>query len=511
MPDNTINNKRIAKNTMILYVRMIIMTLISLYTARIVLSTLGFENYGIYQVVGGVVVLFSFLNNGLSSASNRYITAEIAKNDTDSGQKTFNVCLQAHLLIALVVLIIAETVGLWIVNNILEIPEGKTFAANVVYQFSVITAIISIVSTPFNATIIAYERMNIYAYIAIFDAFMKLAIVFLIQIFSGDKLICYAFLLLAVSIVHIIINYIYCHRSFLICRLKKVKDTPLLKSIFKFTSWSLLGQSCIVGTNQGVTLLLNYFCGVTVNAAMGISNQILNIVNQFVGNFQTAFRPQIIKSYVSNNIEYLQSLIMRSSKLTSCLMLIFIIPILLQIEHILNLWLGAYPEYTIEFVRWTLIALFFDSLTGPLWMTIGAQTDIKKYQIWTSLFFSMNFFIGWIILLLDIFPPYYVVIVRVFVFIILIAVRLYFTKKFFIQFKVNEWITDVLLKSTLVLAISFFGVHYALQSINVAVWQEIILAVLLSELLVCSLSYSFLLSRAERNFIKKIINKILRR
>lgn len=511
MEDISANNKRIAKNTISLYARMIIMTLISLYTSRIVLSALGFEDYGLYQVVGGVIIFFSFLNNGLSAASNRYITAETAKNNTESGIRTFNICLQAHILIALVIFVIAETIGLWIINNILEIPEGKNFAANIVYQFSVITTIISIICTPLNATIIAYERMNIYAYIAIFDAIMKLAIVFLIQAFNGDRLILYAFLLMAVSIIHTLINYIYCYKSFLICRLKMVKDATLLKSIFKFTSWSILGQSCIVSTNQGVTLLLNYFYGVTVNAAMGISNQILNMVNQFVASFQTAFRPQIIKSYVNNNTEYLHSLIMRSSKITSCLMLMLIVPILLQIQHILTLWLGAYPEYTIEFVCWTLIALFFDSITGPLWMTIGAQTDIKTYQIWTSLFFSMNFFIGWIMLLFGRFPPYSVVIVRVFVFIMLIVVRLYFTKKYFKQFNVIEWVTGVLWKSTLVFVISFFGVYYILHTINIPVWQEVVLTVLLSELIVCGLSYSLLLTEAERSFIKRIFKKILHR
>ena len=501
------NNKRIAKNTIILYVRMIIMMLISLYTSRIVLSTLGFDDYGVYQVVGGVIILFSFLNNGLSAASNRYIIAEIAQGEIESGRKVFNVCFQSHLLIALIILILAETIGLWVVNSILNIPETRVFAANVVYQLSIISAIISIINSPFNTTLIAYERMNIFAYLAVFDAIMKLLIVYLIQILSGDKLIYYAIFLLIVTLLHSSINYIYCIKNFVICRLKRVKDIQLLKSIFGFTSWSLLGQSCIVGTNQGIAVLINYFCGVTVNAAMGISNQILNLVNQFVTNFQTAFRPQIVKSYVNNDLEYLQSLIMRSSRITSCLMLVFTIPIIVELPHLLTLWLGEYPEYSVEFARWTLIALFFDNITGPLWMTINAQTDIKKYQIWTSLFFSMNFFIGWLILSLNIFPPYSVMMVRLVIFIILIGVRLYFTKKFFRGFGIGEWLLQVLLKSIFVLVISYICASIFSAFLNLSMWGEILSVTIVSEVIICILCYMFLLSKSERDFIQRIIQK----
>lgn len=505
MNDQSANNKRIAKNTLILYARMIIMMLISLYTSRIVLSTLGFDDYGVYQVVGGVIVLFSFLNNGLSAASNRFITAEIGKGDTESGQRVFNVCFQSHLLIAFIILVIAETIGLWVVNTILNIPETRAFAAHVVYQLSVVSAIIGVINSPFNTTLIAYERMNIFAYFAVFDAVMKLLIVYFVQVINGDKLILYAIFLLIVTLLKFALNYIYCIKKLSICHLKRVKDIQLLKSIFSFTSWSLLGQSCIVATNQGISIVINYFCGVIVNAAMGVSNQILTVVNQFVTNFQTAFRPQIVKSYVNKNYEYLQSLIMRSSRITSCLMLIFIVPIIVELPHLLNLWLGEYPEYSVEFARWTLVALFFDNITGPLWMTINAQTNIKKYQIWTSIFFSMNFFIGWLILSLGIFPPYSVMIVRVIVFIILIGVRLYFTKIFFEGFKVSEWLTEIMLKSMLVFTISSVCMYALSNSLSLSMWQELICIVIASEIIVCCLCYIGLLTKTERDFIHKII------
>ena len=511
MTDST-NNKRIAKNTIILYVRMVIMMLISLYTSRVVLKALGIDDFGIYQVVGSIIVLFSFLNNGLSAASNRFITAEISKGTTESGRIVFNVCLQSHILIALIIFIFAETIGLWLVNSVLKIPETRMYAANIVYQISIINSIISIISSPYNTTLIAYEKMDIFAYLAVFEAIIKLVIVFLICIIPGDKLILYAFFLLIASVITICINYIYCNKKIIICKFSWVKDKSLLKSIFKFTSWSLLGQTCIVGTNQGVMILVNYFCGVAVNAAMGISNQVMNIVNQFVTNFQTAFRPQIVKSYTSNAYEYLQSLITRSSKITSCLMLVFIVPILFELPHVLSLWLGEYPEYSVEFAQWTLIALFFDNITGPLWMTINAQTEIKKYQIWTSVFFSMNFFLGWAILIAGIFPPYAVVIVRSFVYLFLICVRLYYTKKYFSYFSIKSWTVDVLLKSTAVFGISAFSVFLFVKHINLPIWQELISVVTFSEIIVCALCYMILFSKSERRFIKNIIKtKILRK
>lgn len=491
---------------------MIIMTLISLYTAKVMLNVLGFEDYGIYQIVGSIVVLFSFLNKGLSAASSRFITAEIATNNVENGNRTFNVCLQAHFIIAFIIFIIAETIGLWIVNCVLKIPEGRMFAVNVIYQFSIINTIVNILCSPFNTTITSYERMNIYAYLAIFDSVMKLAIVFVIQVIDSDKLIFYALLLLIVSILHAFLNNIYCYKNFPICHIKKVWDKSLLKSIFKFTSWSLLGQSCIVGTNQGVNVLINYFCGVTVNAAVGVSNQVMSVVTQLISNFQMAFRPQIVKSYVNNETVYLQSLITRASKISSCLMLFSITPILLLLPNILHLWLGNYPDYTIEFVRWTLIALFFDSITGPLWMTINSQTNIKSYQIWTSLFFSMNFFIGWLILWPGIFPPYSVMIVRVFVFIALIGVRLYFTKKHFKDFSIKEWVFNVLLKSIFMFILSYGSLYLLQQQISLSIWQELILIILLSELILITLSYMILMSENERLFVKNIIKtKILKR
>jgi len=226
-----------------MYVRMLIMMLIALYTARVILQTLGVDDYGIYNVVGGIIVFFTILNNGLASASSRYITAEVGAGTKESGIKVFNVCLQAHAVIAFIIFLLAESVGLWIVNMVLKIPESRMLAANVVYQISIITAFINIIYSPFNTAILAYEKMNIYAYFAILDAFNKLLIVFILQVVDTDKLVLYAILVFIASTITSVVNIGYCFKKFEICVIRKVKDIVLLKSIFGFTSWSLIGQS----------------------------------------------------------------------------------------------------------------------------------------------------------------------------------------------------------------------------------------------------------------------------
>lgn len=511
MSDNSSRNKLILKNTMFMYARMLIMMLIALYTARVVLQTLGVDDYGIYNVVGGIIVFFTILNNGLASASSRYITAEVGAGTVESGTKVFNVCLQAHAVIAFIILFLAETIGLWIVNAVLNIPESRMFAANVVYQISIITAFINIMYSPFNTSILAYEKMNIYAYFAILDAFNKLLIVFVLQVVSTDKLVLYAILVFLASTITSAVNIGYCFKKFKICSIRKVKDLDLLKSIFGFTSWSLMGQACIVGTNQGVTFLINYFCGVAVNAAMGVSNQVVSFVNQFVTNFQMAFRPQIVKSYVNNEVEYLKSLILRSSKISGCLMLIFVVPLLLETSNVLTLWLGEYPQYSIEFAQWALVAVFFDNLSGPLWMVINSQTRIKEYQLWTSVFYSMTFIGAWIVLLLNIFPPYYVIIVRLCVFLILIGVRLRFTHIFFNSFNISEWLYRVLFRETLVFAVAYAVGLLLIENLRVSPLVEIIIVSVVVDMIVVIASFYFILSESERNFFINFIKNKLHR
>lgn len=502
-------NKVIIKNTLYMYGRMLIMLLISLFTARVVFNTLGVNDYGTYNLVAGIIVFFTFLNNGLSAATKRYITAEIAKGDNRSISHVFYICILAHLIIALIILVLAETVGLWGVNNILNIPADRMYAANWVYQLSVVATILNIVQSPFGSVIVAYEKMNIYAYFTIFDAVAKLFIIYMVQAVDGDKLIIYAFLIFGVSIVNMLLYRIYTYRTFPVCRLNERKgDKPLLKEIFSFMSWSLAGQAAVVGTNQGVSVLVNIYYNVAVNAAMGVSNSITNIINGFITNFQVAFNPQIVKSYVSKDYSYLQSLIIRSSKLSSFLVLIFIVPLFFEAGNVLTLWLGNYPHYAVEFCIFTLFAIYFDAISAPLWMTVYAQKDIKAYQIVISLVYSLNFFIGWIVLFLGA-APYSVITVRIFVFIALAGIRLFYTKKYFEQFNTKKWFIDVLLKSIFILLVSSVFTGIIVYFIECNKFIHVVLTTLISLCITLPMIYFLGLTLNERIFIKeKLLSRL---
>lgn len=500
------NNRRIMKNAMYMYIRMFVMMILSLYTSRIILQTLGFENYGIYNIVGGIVVFFSFLNNGLSTATKRYITANIADNDIDKGRHTFNVCIQAHLLISIIIFVLAELLGPLFIKYYLNIPEGREIAAQAVYQVSVITAILSIIQSPFGAAIVAYERLNIYAYYSIIDVVLKLLIVYLIQVLPGDTLITYSLLLLAVCIFNFVFYRIYCYRNFPICKYKKIKDKDMLKEIFKFMSWNTLGQVTVVGSNQGVSILINMFYNVTANAAMGISNTITNIVGQFTSNFMVAFNPQIIKSYNLKEYDYLRTLVLRSTKITSYLYILLIIPIVFEIDKVLSLWLGDYPPYSVEFCIFTLCCMYIDSISAPIYMVIYSQTNIKNYQIAISSVYSLCFFAGWIVLLLG-GAPYSVMIVRLLVLICLLSLRLYFLKKVFLQFNIKEWLMEIILKSSIIVAIS---ISCTLLFFNILKCQILLHVCIISMFTLCInvfLMYKFGLNQSERQFINRIIEK----
>lgn len=441
-----VDNKRIAKNTLYMYLRMLVTMVVSLFTTRINFQALGVDNFGIYNIVGSVIVFFTFINSGLTTATRRYITAELAQGNEDSQRNVFNLAIWAHILIALIIVILGETIGLGVVNNLLNIPDDRMMAANVVYQLSIFTAVLNIMQAPYTAAITANERMNIYAYISIFDIFAKLGVAYGVMIIAGDKLIIYGVLLTIASTLVIFINRIYCHRVFSMCRYKKPHNRNLLREMFGYMGWNLTGQGAIVLTNQGVSVLVNIFFNVAANAAMGVSNQITGIVTHFVSNFQVAFHPQITKLYVSRNYSDLIRLANRCSRISSYLVLVFIIPICFQVNNFLTLWLGDYPTYAVEFCVITLIAIFIDSMSAPLWMILSADKNVKKYQIVISSIYAMNFLISWIVLNLG-FPPYSVIVVRVIVYCIAVTARLLLVKEKIPVFPMVLWLKEVPLKT----------------------------------------------------------------
>lgn len=377
---NSANNKRIAKNTLLLYVRMLFGMLVSLYTSRVILQTLGVEDYGVYNVVGGVITMFTFLNGAMSSATSRYITFEIGKGNMEQLKKVFSSALQIHAIIALLIVILGETVGLWFLMNELVIPDGRMDAAMWVYQCSVVTAVVTIMSVPYNADIIAHEKMSAFAYISVLEIILKLAIVYLLVVLPFDKLKVYAVLVLMVGL---LIRYIYtryCHKHFEESHYIHHIDKPLLKEMSSFAGWSFWGNLAGILYTQGLNMMLNIFFGPVVNAARGIATQIQGVVQQFVGNFQMALNPQITKTYASGELDKMHSLMFRSARFSFMLLFFLSLPIILETNYILTLWLGIVPENTVIFARIIIAISLIYTIANPCVIANQATGKVKVYQ-----------------------------------------------------------------------------------------------------------------------------------
>lgn len=376
------SNKRLAKNTILLYFRMLLTMAVSLYTSRIVLNVLGIEDFGIYNVVGGIVVVLSFLNSAMAGATQRYLNIELGRKDDKQLRKVFSTSLLIHLGISVVILLLAETVGLWFLNTYLNIPAGRLTAANWVYQFSIAAFIVSIISVPYNATIIAHERMSAFAYISILEVLLKLAIVFMLTIASFDKLIFYAFLIFLTGVIIRIVYGLYCNKKFEECRVESWSvDKPLLKNMLSFSSWTILGNLSYIFHTQGVSIVMNVFFGATINAAQGIANQVNTVVKGFMSNFLQALNPQIVKTYAENDLSTMHKLILRGSRISYFLVAIFAFPLILEAPMILKIWLNTFPDYSIIFVRLVLCLSLCESFSGLLSTAQGATGKIKIYQI----------------------------------------------------------------------------------------------------------------------------------
>lgn len=423
---NNNHNKHIAKNTMYLYIRMVLVMLVQLYTSRVILRVLGIEDYGIYNIVGIIVVSFSFVTGPLSIVTQRFFSFELGRNNISKIKDVFSMSLIVHIILSIFILILSETIGLWFLNNKMDIPIDRLYAANWVYQCSIFTFILNILNTPFNSAIIAYEKMSFYAYLSIFEIISKLFIVYLLLLISTDRLILYSLLIVFVTLIITTIYKIYCNRYLKNIKFIFVCDKILLKQLMNFSGWSLFGAIASMSANQGLNLLLNIFCGVTVNAAMGISNQVSSSINQFVTNFQTAFRPQIVKSYAGGEIDCLHKLICQSSKFSFLLLFMIICPLMFNLDFILHLWLGNnVPEYTSQFCRFMLLYTLIESLSAPIWMTVQATGMIRKYQLCISSLFLLNIIISYLFLKYG-FKPTVVLNIKCFMALLYLMYRLFY-------------------------------------------------------------------------------------
>lgn len=379
------NKKRVAKNTLFLYFRMILIMVVSLYTSRVILAQLGIRDYGINNVVGGVVSMFAFLNSSMATATQRFLTYALGKGDGDRLRKTFAASMNIHIFIALVIVLLAETIGLWFVNAKLVIPQDRMFAANVVYQFSILSFCVNIIQVPYDAVLIAHEKMSIYAYISILETILKLVIVYMLSISPFDKLITYSILFFAVTLFIRFTYQIYCKKHYAESKFMLFWDKDLYRQMSGFAGWNLFGSLAWLCRNQGLNIILNLFFGPVVNAARGVANQVSGAVMNFISNFQTALNPQITKEYAVGQIKEMEKLAYLGIKFSYIILFMLAFPLMLNIQFVLGIWLVKVPEWTSIFVILTLVDSLVGNLFGvPLMTSLSATGNIRNYQIVVS-------------------------------------------------------------------------------------------------------------------------------
>ena len=502
-----VDNKRIAKNTAMLYIRMIILMAVTLYTSRVILAVLGVDDYGIYSLIGGIIALFSFISHALVQAMQRFFNVALGLQDRKRYHRVYVMGYNIFFLFSAFLLIVGETVGLWFVNNKLNIPAGRETAAFWVYQIPIITLIVQLLRTPDNASIIAHERMNFYAYISVGEALIKLGIVFLLKLFTFDKLILYVLLYLAASAFINLIYKIYCNNKFEECRYNWLWDKSLFKELLSFSGWTLLSNGSRTVTMQGENIFLNQYYSVSVNAARGVASQVYNAVNTFLTNFVTAFNPQLTKSFAAGEMKEHFSLLFRASKFSFYLLLVLVIPIIFNLESLLGAWLVEVPKYTREFCEFVLLAYLVDALVKPLGTSISANGNIKGIQISIAVVFVIQLFASFFALRAG-WPPY---IVSVFILVshsVHYLFYIYFCKKL-CGLDLTTYFKQVLLPLIPICIISPILPWY-LQRFSTGIWVALGLCVA-DVLWVLLFVWLLGLDKAEKGFVKSTITKYLRR
>lgn len=419
---------------------------VTLFSSRVILGALGVSDYGIYNVVGGIVAMMSFLNSAMAGATQRYLSFDIGKGDINSLQKTFSATLSVHFLIAFIVFLLGETIGLWYINYKMVYPPERAIAVNIVFQFSLLTLFLDIIQVPYNALILARERMNVYAYVSILEAGLKLVVAFSLLWFGVDKLILYSILTFClVFIIRNIYKY-YCKRNFPESKYKFEYNKSYFVELISFSGWNLFGTMSLVTKNQGVNMILNLFFGTMINASYGIAMQVQGAVTQFVSNFQTALNPQIIQNYASGNKEKSVSLMFLGAKFSFLLMMILVFPLIFNVETILKIWLGQVPEYTSLFIKISLITILIDSLSGPLMTGILATGKIKYYNVIIGSFNILTLPCSYILLKFG-FPPTVAFQILLTFSIFSFLLRFFLVKKEF-QINISDFLKKVFLRIT---------------------------------------------------------------
>ena len=500
-----VNDKRIAKNSLMLYSRMFLSMIVGLYTSRVVLQTLGVEDFGIYGVVGGIVTMMGFLNSSMNNVSSRYIAFELGKGANSQLKQIFCTAVIIHLLIASIIVIIGETIGMWFLCNKLVIPESRLYAAKWVLQLSILSAAISITQTPYSACIIAHEKMEIYAYFELLHVFLKLLIVYLLVVSDWDKLIVYSILVATTTIFMQVLYRFYCVRNYKESSFEWIWNRPLIKNMIAFTSQNIFAHFSFSVRQQGVNFVLNMLFGVAVNAACGLVSTIQGIVLQFSNNILVAFNPQIIKNYSKNDYSEMNRLMINASKYSMLLLLLFIIPLVLELPQVLQLWLGMVPEHTVIFARISLISLI-TCLTNPLYTGLLATGKIKQFSTFQGTLYLITPFIVYFIC--SLYGRPYISYLIIFLFQMLISLaNIYFLKKnipsFSISLFVKSTLFDVILPSLLVAFVLLLLKH----QLQASFLRTIVLS-FLSIVLLSSITFVRMDKSTRSLIIHKVFNKV---
>lgn len=463
MVNNIESNKRIAKNTGLLYCRMLVTLLISLYTSRVILQAIGVEDYGIYNVIAGFVTMFNLIAGALSVSISRFLNFELGRSNTSRLSNIFSTAIITHIGLAGIILIFAELIGVWFINTQLNISENRLGAAHWVFQCSLISFLINLISIPYNALIISHERMSAFAYISIAETILKLLIVYLLLLISFDKLITYAILMLLASVIIRFIYSSYCHKHFNECNQRKHFDKKTFKEMLGFTSWNFIGSTSIIFSDQGVNMLLNIFDGPVVNAARGIAMQVNTAVNGFSQNFMTAVNPQIIKNYATSNFKYLYQLIFSGAKFSFFLLLILSLPIIYNVDIILQIWLSEVPDHTANFIRLILIFTMSEVLSATLTTALLSTGKIIKLQILIGGSRLLNFPLAYLCLQQKI-APEITIINAIIISQLCLFIRLLLAKQMLLL-SLTKYIKEVYVK---ILVVTFFS------SLTAAIIQHLI-------------------------------------
>lgn len=504
------NNKRIAKNTFYLYFRTILILVISLYTSRVILETLGVEDFGVYNVVGGVVSMFSVITGALSASISRYVTYELGKKGvtTDRLMTLFSTSMRILVALGFFIIVLGETVGLWFVKTQLNLPPERIVAALWIWQCVLLAFFINLISVPYNATIIAHEHMNAFAVISILDAVMKLLICYMLVFIGWDKLIVYAILHVSVALLIRIFYAAYCHRNFEECHYKRGNDRELMKEMMSFAGFSFLNNTANILNSQGLNILINIFFGVVLNAARGIATQVEGAILQLINNFTLAVNPQITKSYAAGEKKRMFHLICIGSKFAYYMLLFIAIPVFLETDYILKLWLKTVPDYTVVFLRLSIIGGMVKMLGNTGYTACMATGKIKNYSIWITSVGILAFPLTWIAFSLGA-PAEYAYYVFIVVYIAVEAVRLILMKRM-LDFPPIMYIKEVLLYIFLVTPIAFIIPLLCLHLMDVG-FVRLIIVTMASIISTAVIVYCLGLNKKERLYFVNSIKTRLHR